>query len=540
MSRPQHLAWLAAAAVAVSLLAPPASAQVPKMGTKYYEDNIDLGFKIKMPKGWEFIPPQPGETTLIGKYVPKLRVGVSIDPQNSIALESWLLKFDRRSGGSSTEIEDQDGNKIEIGSSGAEDVTEWIGQRLRGKYTETAEKEHTVSKVRMVERQYSRSLGSGAVGLYAATFMLHPDCEVAVVFIGNGGKKKWRKYESVFRKLAKSFKPVEIERLEVSTDSSFRGRKRAKLQAEVAKNPGWELYETDNYFVISNTSDAQFLKELLLRLEAIREIYEETYPPEQAIEMYERAQAAEAAEKEKKKAEEGEEADEEPTYVDQGGDPIERSRCCVVRVCKDQSQYHGYGGPGGSAGYWNFMDEELVIYDDQASGGRRNTWATLNHEAFHQYIFYFYGNISPHIWYNEGSGDFYSGYQLKSGKFKLKPFDWRQRLIQQMIRDHTEEDPGYVPLEELVRWTKAQYYGTNDYGFSGGYMYAQGWSYMYFLRQGIKGKVRGWNDDWDSILDVYLETLLMERDLDKAIDAAFAGVDFEEMTDCWVNYTLKE
>jgi hypothetical protein len=55
-----------------------------------------------------------------------------------------------------------------------------------------------------------------------------------------------------------------------------------------------------------------------------------------------------------------------------------------------------YGGPGGSAGYWNWGTQELVFFDDKGGDGRNDTWLVLNHEAFHQFIFYFYGNISPH------------------------------------------------------------------------------------------------------------------------------------------------
>ena len=204
-------------------------------------------------------------------------------------------------------------------------------------------------------------------------------------------------------------------------------------------------------------------------------------------------------------------------------------------MCLNRSQYTSYGGPPNSAGYWNPGDEELVIYDDKESGGRGKTWSTLNHEAFHQYIHYFYGNLAPHSWYNEGTGDFYAGYKLNGrGKFDLERFDWRVRLIQQNLRDSK-----YAPLKELVNWEQGEYYGTNEYGLDQGDNYAQGWSFIYFLRTGKKGKARGWDPVWDLILDTYLDSLAATGDLDRSVEKAFAGVDWAAMEEAWKAYTLQ-
>ena len=85
-----------------------------------------------------------------------------------------------------------------------------------------------------------------------------------------------------------------------------------------------------------------------------------------------------------------------------------------MRVCGDRKEYHEYGGPGGSAGYWNSGSEELVFYD--ASRSKKiddDTVSVLYHEAFHQYIYYSVGNVAPHSWFNEGHGDYYAGADLK-------------------------------------------------------------------------------------------------------------------------------
>jgi hypothetical protein len=93
---------LRAAMLAVGLccaglaFASPASAQAPKAFT-YYEDSADLGFKIKIPKDWEFIPPQPGDKNLIGKYDPKQEgKGILLKSGKYWGYHVWLIKFDRR------------------------------------------------------------------------------------------------------------------------------------------------------------------------------------------------------------------------------------------------------------------------------------------------------------------------------------------------------------------------------------------------------------------------------------------------------------
>lgn len=521
----------------------PAVAQAPKVGD-YYEDTVDIGFRIKTPKDWDFTPPQPGEPNLIGKYTPPFVKYVNVSPDTVLWLEAHLVKFDRRNPDPNDEAvtTDEEGN-VEIDVSklrrpGAQDIAEYIDayvSAVQGSGPhKVKEKSLRIQKVPATEYYYKAQVRDGTeFNIYAVVYHLQEDIDVA--FIGNGPDdlKKWRKYESAFKKMAKSFNKLEVEDIGTVAskegDSAYRAQKRADLTRECAKNPDWKLYETENYFIISNSDDREFLEELMERLEAIRAVYAELYPPEQA-ERLRAAQAEESASEEGG----GDEDDSGPTSrtVSRKATPRELSRCSVVRVCSNANQYHEYGGPGGSAGYWNSLHEELVIYDDKAGGGRRDTWAVLNHEAFHQYIYYFYGNIAPHSWYNEGHGDFFSGYQLKAGRFRLRPFDWRVSTIKEAIRTNK-----YVPLKDLVRMSQSEYYGNNKFGASPGQNYAQGWSLVYFLRTGPK-KAKGWNDAWNGILDRYLEVLAATGDLDKAVDEAFAGVDWTEFEECWKQYTL--
>ena len=518
-----------------------ASAQAPKVG-KYYEDNVDLGFKVKMPKDWEFTPPQPGERHLIAKYTPAYNNSISISPGNWLWLEAHVLKFDRRpkkpEAGEEVEEEDLDEDEakrrtLPRAERHEADILEWMERNHRGQgFRVKTKKETKVKKVQATEFLVVAEQSDVEFHVYAMCYELDPDLDIAVVFNGPAEKKKWRKYESSITKMAKSFAPVEVERLELSaakdSDSGLRSLKRAELEMEAAKSGDWELYETDNYFIISNNDDREFMKELMERLEAIRAVYEEMYPFDEAAKLKVAAAKREAEERKEKGEEEPDSRETTSGYSSQ-----QRSRCSVVRVCKNRTQYHEYGGPGGSAGYWASFHEELVIYDDKEGGGRRDTWAVLNHEAFHQYIFYLYGSISPHSWYNEGTGDFFAGYEYKHKKFKLKPFSWRKDTIKSAIKAAE-----HVPLENLVRFTQREYYGSNDFNAGAGQNYAQGWSFIYFLRTGAD-QASNWNPEWENVLDVYFETLASTSDLEVSVDTAFAGVDWTAMEESWKAYTLK-
>ena len=545
------LGLLAAAALAAS--APSAAAQTPKVGKYEFKDDVDLGFKIKSPKGWDYIPPQPDEKQLVGKFTPTLNKHYTLPGGDYLWLDAFLVKFDRRGIESDRpydydEALDKYADRCFSGTSGAERA-------------ETDELK--VDKVITKEVLYTaRTRGGSDVHIYAMQYFFAEDLVVAYLFVGPADKKKWRKWESAYKSMGKSMRTLELVEIDAGEvkegDSTYRSSKRGELLKEVRAQPGWELIETDNYFIVTSSDDREFLRELEKRLEAIREVYGELYPVADAQRFRAKAakRLAEAAEARRKEGEEDEDEDAGRTKAS-GPTPMELSRCSVVRICSSRGEYSEYGGPPGSAGYWNFRDEELVIYDDQAGGGRRNTWATLNHEAFHQYIFYFYGNLAPHSWYNEGTGDLFSGYQLKSGRFTLKPFDWRVQTIREAIKLNK-----HVPLRDLVRFTQAEYYGQNDYDVGGGQNYAQGWSLIYFLRTGKK-KAQGWNSDWDSILDDYLIALNEEwlevriekgiaedapffevRDAqgdarDKAVERAFAGIDWTELEEAWKRYTLK-
>lgn len=538
-------AWIFTLALGGWIVAP-AHAQAPKAFIDYKDDS-DLGFKVKVPKDWRFIPPQPGDENLIGKYDPAGDKGIDINGRYW-TYHVWLVKFDRRKKSSDGAPKKEDEHRIQM--PGLKDVDAFIhGQELEvpGNWKK-AEKEGgplSITGVVASSCVYELTKDKVPLRLYVAQYKLSDDLDIALIANGPGDEKKWMKFEGPFQTMGKSFKRLELEALVAASakagDSPQRSRKRAEITAKIKSQPGWSLYETPNYFIVSNNTDKAFIDELMVRLEAIRKCYEETYPVEKVLalkKLHDEAEAKKRAAEPKKDKPEGAGGSTEEDHTEaKDVDSVAESRCSVVRVVQNAEQYHSYGGPPQSAGYFSPDQGELVIYDDKAVGGRNNSWATMNHEAFHQYIFCFFGSLSPHRWYDEGTGDFYAGYQLKNSRFELKPFDWRVSTIKEALRARTSGKQTYVPLKELVRFTHDEYYGKNKYNLGGGENYAQGWSFIWFLRTGPKN-CRAWNKAWTPILDQYLKVLAESGDLDQAVDQAFAGVDWDELEKAWIDYTV--
>ncbi len=300
-----------------------------------------------------------------------------------------------------------------------------------------------------------------------------------------------------------------LERMYARTpylDPAFRIEARKQLVR------GWKAEDTDNFIVVYNTTDEPLMRKVCRDIELLRREYMRLFPP-----------------------------------------VGELKAVSTVRICKSKDEYHSYGGPPRSAGYWNAAAEELVLYDAEKLVKKRqddsDTFVILYHEAFHQYIHYSAGELSPHYWFNEGHGDYFSGAQVRDGKVRsIGVNPWRIHTIQRAIASSD-----HVPWAEIVKYERAQYYDPSKAALC----YAQGWSMIYFLRTAKEVASR---PEWAKILPTYFDTLkatyqdelaklpdaknekaretagLTARDA--AVKAAFLNVDFEEIEDRWRDYVL--
>ncbi|MAG58847.1 MAG: hypothetical protein CMJ83_21370 [Planctomycetes bacterium] len=478
-----------------ALLVLTSAAALPAQST--YVDH-KYGYSIKSPEGWDAVPPQPTEKYVVSKWVSKRHI-------RDLPAEVHVYVFNRKAEkgygdempAAAAEILERFGNK--------KSYADWMrsgtlrskqalakGRKLKIKYPKGHPPRSSTIFTTTRPSGYSRGAQRmpdffvmiGVIETENVEYAVECFCSV----------KAERKLRGRFQSVIKSFKLLEPPTV-TTTGPAANGKdgyERTKLtpkeearklaREQVARTKGWWYLETPRYMIVTNVKKTEktFIKDIGRRMEAIRDRYEKDFPPASGI-----------------------------------------SAVSIVRVCKDRKSYSDYGGPGGSAGYWYSAAKELVFFRE---GDTEKPFQVLNHEAFHQYIFYACGSLSPHSWYNEGYGDYYAGADIRGKRVsRIKKFLWRKDTIKNAVRRGT-----HVPIKDIIKYSQSQYYSNSAL------CYAEGWSIVYFLNTALPKSHR-----WRKILPTYLEVLQKTKDKNKAVEQAFEGVDLDKFEKAWAAYTVR-
>lgn len=505
---------------AVLLLAAPAEAQ--KLARKDTEVPTE-GFKFRSLAGYDAVPPGGRDGAEVAKFV---------DGQNTVIAYAFATpkageegeEGRSRAGGRRTKIETR--LRRYSGFRGVED-------------SPTVDEEHEIDGFDARQRRWEWEVADGR-GKPSPAFvevwsfpMAHAD--VHLVYFGlEEFNPKWGR---TIGKSGKSFE--EIER---TADDGIDGSSRTYedqlkfAEKEAARTPGWRAIGTPSkrFVILTNAEKQAFIKEVIKRLEISRDVFEEDFPP-----------------------------------------PADFKAVSVVRICKDRQEFQRFSGAGGGvAGYFSPSSVELVLYDDVQTD-RNATYAVVSHEAFHQYCHFLFGQSEAHRWFDEGQGDYYGGIKITGKKAKITPKMPaglnRLSIIREMVRTKK-----YVPLEEHLN------YSHREWQRHGVPSYAQSWSIVYMLRQGMEGKLRAkvWKKEYANIIPAYVSTLnkgfrdlydqmreerraraeeegreLSEEELevnrfmvdprakkkiwDAAMEASWGQVDLDEFEEHWTYYVSK-
>ncbi|MFT7464258.1 MAG: hypothetical protein ACI9EF_002608 [Pseudohongiellaceae bacterium] len=436
-----HFASRLAVVLMVICLAPLGAAQLHK--------NTLHGFQLKPPKKFEPIALSPREVIIVAKFQSSQ---AEFSQESTTFNSTFTVQFFPNA------VIDDNQTREEF----IEELWE-RAERAAGYAEVIKEKKTKIAKVAAIEKHIQPS--NGGITHYVAIV----DQEDGLfVFDGAALSERFsKKYASDFSKAAKSFKRIDKDDQNDVRAAELEQMDPAErfLQAQIDKLPdGWDHLRTDRYLFLFN-AEKNWIKLLADRIEAIRDVYEELYPPETPI-------------------------------VD----------ISIVRVCSSRKQYIAYGGSEGSGGYWSSFQKELVLFDRPP---RSTTEAIVNHEAFHQYIYYFYGQLSPHSWYNEGTGDYFCGASM-TRTHRIKEYGDPPGSVQRkgnakeacrlMSAGEWQNPRCGTPLKELMHFSQQEYYK------NGGVHYAQGWALVHMLRENKRLQPA-----WDRILGDYLVNLLAAR-----------------------------
>ena len=258
--------------IASALGAAPALAQKPTAG-EWYEEVQELGFRVRSPKDWTYVPPQPGDDVMLAKYVPTGRDYLPIGGDNRFYVFNWILSLDiaeleserverelrRRGKKSLEELPEEERAEIDGESITVQAAFEqWLEDNmLQGDRWERIET-HPLRIAGMDAEEWFYSGRYGTipgkkepleVRVYAALYEVAPGRHVALVYNCTGEKGDWNKHESAYRKMARSFDLIRKDAIEAGPEiakGDLRGQKRRELEQSIASMPGWRPRTTSS------------------------------------------------------------------------------------------------------------------------------------------------------------------------------------------------------------------------------------------------------------------------------------------------------
>jgi len=458
-ARPRVLAVLAALLLLMSVV----PAQKP--GKDYYEDPA-FGYRFKPPRGWDAVPVKP-ELERLGVAALFKGEPISVSAENFAGvwqpdLYVYVIAETGATGG-----KEASGPHARLETASAAVV-----DRIAATYVvDFRPNEPVVDEDRKVKKLTARHSVWNAgfptnqqvtlpITIDVWSFSLG-DRDVSLVFTMLD--QRYRKWAKTFQGVAKTFSEIE-RRATISLDSDAGYADLLRFhEAEAARVPGWRVLPTDSRrFIVKTSSDNEKLVEATIeRLERSRDLFERDFPPREPIEAV-----------------------------------------SVVRICASEEEFRRYGQtPPGVVGWFNRVSTELVLFDS-SDVDRKESYAVMTHEAFHQYCFFLFDRARAHRWFDEGHGDYYGGFEFKGDKAfatARMPGDLdRLEVVRGMLRRNE-----WVPIEEHVN------YDATRWRAKGVASYAQSWSIVYMLRQGMLGQVsrRVWKDEYAEIIPNYVAAL---------------------------------
>ena len=190
----------------------------------------------------------------------------------------------------------------------------------------------------------------------------------------------------------------------------------------------------------------------------------------------------------------------------------------VVRICETEEAYKQYVGKNmeWSVGVWNPMRRELVVLSQGKD--KEKTLEIIQHEGFHQYLFYATRMIENAVWFNEGHACFFESAKV-DGKGQVElPEDKR---CDHLLRN-LDLAAGRIP--KLLHLGYSAFYSGTDEQRSLNYTTA--WALVYFLRKGAPAEKM---TAYSEILNTYLKTLAATQDAEAATTAAFENVNMNRL-----------
>jgi hypothetical protein len=156
------------------------------------------------------------------------------------------------------------------------------------------------------------------------------------------------------------------------------------------------------------------------------------------------------------------------------------SKKMLVRFMDSENTYEQVGGDPRMAGFYNPGSGYLVIKQMPFY----ELVPVVYHEAFHQYLHSFVGDVRIPIWFNEGMAVYFEGMQ-RDEKSKTKALSpklikrGKIRMVKDAINTRTQ-----IPLETLLNVTHEEFHDKENESL----YYSQSFAVMFYFMQLSRGK----------------------------------------------------
>lgn len=291
---------------------------------------------------------------------------------------------------------------------------------------------------------------------------------------GDGGEKEWRR---LAERCAVSAKKLEVRNSGTGTARSGTYAERLEqAQKSISGLRNWYIRETTNYIFVTNQRSRGDMRRLQTDLELAREIFQSYFPF-----------------------------------------PGGRSGVGVVKLFAERGEYLHYVGDNlkWTAGVWMPAVRELVVSplgvkaDDKIVAQYMRNVAL--HEGFHQYIFYACNEVNPALWINEGCAQFFETSLPRQGEVGVLDKPTEAKLVRAAASGND--------LARFVSLDHKGFYADDEREHN----YALAHALCYYL---LRGAPALGEEKFSAIPGRYMSELRRTRDLDKAREHAFEGIDF--------------
>lgn len=223
-----------------------------------------------------------------------------------------------------------------------------------------------------------------------------------------------------------------------------------------------------------------------------------------------------------------------------------------IKLFRSKAQYLKYGAPRGTAGYFSWVDGEMVCYDtgrwmdDQDADEnffdnddeedlmnpeyyrklrakyQMDILGVAAHEGWHQYFQWMVvSKVQLPSWLNEGMGDYFYSARPKKVKGRKMPAELgRMNYMRLPIVKLAIRRQNYVPIKKLIRYSKQQYYSNPTI------CYAQGWALCQFLMHHEDRRYR-------EIIPKFVFLVKNDTNLEAVTDRVFKSIDLERLDKEW-------